>query len=90
MLHGYNKNNLFSCSTIEELQQRSYIEFIDNIEGCLIDNILLYDHMYHKYYMCIECAKNEWSSCYQVIIGKDEILEKWDEFKQKMEEYKNE
>lgn len=80
MLHGY-RNNLFSCSEIEELQRESCIECVDIVEGCLIDNLLLYDHKYHKYYMCIEHAQNEWSSCYQVIIGVDDVLERWDKLK---------
>lgn len=88
MLHGYNRNSLYPYSTIKELQQKPYIECVDIVEGCLIDNLLLYDHEYHKYYMCMEHAESEWSSCYQIIKDVDNILERWNKFKEEWEELK--
>lgn len=90
MTNNRNTGNLYTCGAIEELQRKEHIECIDIIDGCLVDNFLLYDHMYHKYYMCIEHAQNEWSSCYRVIKDVDDILELWDKFKQEWEESVNE
>lgn len=86
MLKGYNRNNLYSYQFIKELLQKEYIEVLETIEGCMIDNLLLYDGQYKKYYICFEHAVTTWTSCYEVITNQENILNIWDKFYKEWEE----
>lgn len=77
---------LYTCDAIEDMRQEENIECVECIEGCLFDSLLLYDNNADIYYMCLECAANEWCSYYRVYRGaKDIIWSKWNEFKTAVE-----
>lgn len=86
MYEDFKEIGLYTVSAIDELQNRENIEFVDCIEGCLIDSLLLYDSKADLYYMCIEYAQNEWTSCYKVSCGNGKIIyQKWDSIKESIE-----
>lgn len=86
MYENFKELGLYTVGAIEELQNRENIEFVDCIEGCLIDSLLLYDSKADLYYMCLEHAQNEWTSCYKVSYGNGKIIyQKWDGIKESME-----
>ena len=75
-----------SAEQMIEVMDRENIEITDCIEGCLIDSLLLYDNKANLYYMCMEYAQNEWTSCYKVSCGNEKIIyQKWDSIKESME-----
>ena len=86
MYKDFKELGLYTVGAIEELQDRENIEITDCIEGCLIDSLLLYDNKADLYYMCMEYAQNEWTSCYKVSCGNEKIIyQKWDSIKESME-----
>ena len=86
MYKDFKELGLYTVGAIEELQDRENIEITDCIEGCLIDSLLLYDNKANLYYMCMEYAQNEWTSCYKVSCGNEKIIyQKWDSIKESME-----
>ena len=86
MYEDFKELGLYTVNAIEELQNKENIELVDYIEGCLIDSLLLYDSKADLYYMCMEHAKNEWTSYYKVSCGNGKIIyRKWDSIKESIE-----
>lgn len=70
---------LFTSNAITELETEQNIECVECIDGTLLENLLFYDSELEIYYMCVEYAKNEWTSCYKVYAGKCiEIYNEWE------------
>lgn len=68
---------LYSGAEMDALLAQDGMECVSCEEGVLIDNLLLYNTVSEKYYMCTEQYQNEWSSCYKVIVGDSEVSDKW-------------
>ena len=86
MYENYKELGLYTCEAVENLQDKEHIELVECIEGCLLDNVLLYDNKSDIYYMCTEHAQNEWSSCYKVSCGNGKIIyEKWNRLTEEIE-----
>ena len=65
---------------IENFSKLKEIEFLDIIEGNLIDNMLFYNSKAKIYYMCLELATTTWTSVYKLYSGNEkEIYEIWNE-----------
>lgn len=80
-MRNLKKLGLYTVNAVEKFMNKESVETIDCIEGCLIDSFLLYDSETDLYYMCMEYAQNEWTSCYKVWCGNvNSISEKWDSF----------
>lgn len=72
------KLGLYSQSEVDQMAAGS--EYIEYSEGCLLDNFIFWDSQTQRYFLCVEYALNEWSSCYQVFTeGKNgtEIFDMW-------------
>lgn len=77
---------LCTVEVVEKISNNS--DCIDCVEGCLLDSLLFYNPVHMKYFMCLEHAENEWTSCYHVYAeeGVGSILwDMWNVIKDKME-----
>lgn len=72
---------LFSSSEISQIVGIN--EYIDYLEGNLLDNFIFYNNQTRQYMLCLEHILNEWSSCYEVFAQDGngiEIFTMWDRF----------
>lgn len=71
----------------EVLKIMEYNDCIEYIEGTLLDNFIFYNRRLEKYFLCVEHALNEWSSCYRVYSedgNGTSIFDKWDKLMEDM------
>lgn len=71
------KLGIYSDEYVKTLSSQDGMECVNCEEGCLIDNLLFYDTITERYFMCVERYLNEWSSCYEVFTGDAEVEDKW-------------
>lgn len=80
---------LFSQTMIDEIVVGN--EYIEFSEGCLLDNFIFWDSRTQQYFLCIEHALNEWSSCYEVFVEGGEgieIFNRWNKLMDNKEAYR--
>lgn len=70
---------LYSQSEVNQMTDGN--EYIEYLDGCLLDDFIFWHSQTQKYIMCLEYVLNEWSSCYEVFAeggNGTEIFNMWD------------
>lgn len=70
----------YTEKAVQELRDDS--EYIDFLEGTLLDSFIFYDNKMEKYVLCMEHMLTTWTSCYRVFVeggSGSRLFSIWDE-----------
>ncbi|GFI24423.1 hypothetical protein IMSAGC011_03220 [Lachnospiraceae bacterium] len=57
---------LFSQSAVEQVAVGN--EYIEYLEGCLLDNFIFWNSRTQQYFLCLVHFLTTWTDCYEVFV----------------------